>query len=86
MMALTCRELTELATDKKEGVLTLLQRAGVRVHLSWCGRCRRYLEQMDLAVDALAAMPVEAVPEDVEAALLEKFGERFRTRKKPESG
>ncbi|NUO49430.1 MAG: hypothetical protein HOV80_11295 [Polyangiaceae bacterium] len=72
-MIITCRELTEAATDKKEGALSGVDRAALRVHLAWCTRCRRYLEQMDLTVDVLGAMPSEPAPEDVHAQLLEKL-------------
>ncbi|NUP10256.1 MAG: hypothetical protein HOW73_29755 [Polyangiaceae bacterium] len=78
-MVITCRELTELATDKKEGVLSGMDRLGIRVHLSWCTRCRTYLEQMDLAVDALAALPDEAATDEVVSDLVSRFESKKRT-------
>ena len=79
-MIITCRELTEAATDKKEGALDGLDRAALRVHLAWCTKCRRYLEQMDLTIDVLGAMPNEPAPEDVHAALAEKLRKSRTTR------
>ncbi len=79
MILVTCRELTEMATSRKEGRLRGSDRAGVQLHLAWCSRCRRYLEQMDLTVEALHELEPEPVPEAAEAALLAAF-ERTRRR------
>ena len=73
-MIVTCRELTEMSTDKKEGKLTRAQRLAVALHLAWCRRCKRYLEQLDLTVEALNRLPGEPVS----AAVRQKLRERFR--------
>jgi predicted anti-sigma-YlaC factor YlaD len=57
---LTCREVTELATDHMEGVLPLRRRVGVRLHLLLCGACRRYLAQMRTVTAALRRLPPAA--------------------------
>jgi anti-sigma factor RsiW len=75
-MIITCRELTEAATDKKEGTLDGVDRAALRVHLAWCTKCRRYLEQMDLTVDVLGAIPSEPAPEGLHDELLRRFQKR----------
>ncbi len=75
-MIVTCVELTEAATNHKEGALQRLDRAALRVHIAWCSRCRRYLQQMDLTVEALGAMRAEPAPESVHADLLEKLRRR----------
>ena len=76
MIVVTCRKLTELATKRQEGDLPLLDRAGVRIHLAWCTRCRNYLAQLDLTVATVAATPAEPVSEDVHAQLMAQFRRR----------
>lgn len=75
-MIVTCRDVTEAATAKKEGALGALDRSALMVHLAWCSRCRTYLSQMDVTVEALRALPKQAAPEAIHTALLEKFGRR----------
>jgi anti-sigma factor RsiW len=72
-MLVTCRQLTEMVTDKKEGKLSSEQQAGYALHLSWCDRCRRYIQQMDLTMEAVKRLPDEPVPEEVRSALLARF-------------
>jgi hypothetical protein len=73
VIILTCKELVELATDKKEGKLRPLQSAGFALHLSWCSSCRTYLKQMDLTVAAASRLGTEHAGEDVRATLRERF-------------
>ena len=75
-MIVTCRELTERSTDKKEGRLTRGERLAVALHLAWCRRCRRYLAQLDLTVDALRKLHDEDVPSPVRDALRKRFRDR----------
>ncbi|HZO12722.1 MAG TPA: hypothetical protein VFB62_05680 [Polyangiaceae bacterium] len=72
-MIVTCRELTEMSTDKKEGKLTRAQRLAVALHLAWCRRCKRYLEQVDLTVDALHRLRDEPVSSSARRALRARF-------------
>ncbi|MHA6296829.1 anti-sigma factor family protein [Devosia sp. CAU 1758] len=50
---LSCRELSETATDYLEGTLTLRQRVGVRMHLLMCKHCRAYVDQLAKTVALL---------------------------------
>jgi hypothetical protein len=72
-MIVTCRDLTELVTDKREGKLGRMQRAGCALHLLWCSRCRNYVRQMNLTIEALKHLPPARVPDDTRAALLARF-------------
>ena len=68
---LSCRELSETATDYLEGTLTLRQRVGVKMHLLMCKHCRAYVDQLAKTVALLkSAQPgqddIEPVPRVIE--------------------
>lgn len=68
---LTCREMTELASDFLEGRLRWTQGAAARLHLSICENCRRYLRQLRLTIQTIRrARPPEA-PVNVEKIVAE---------------
>lgn len=50
---LSCRDLSETATDYLEGNLTLRQRASVKFHLLMCKHCRAYVDQLAKTVALL---------------------------------
>jgi glutaredoxin 3 len=54
MTMLSCKELSEKASDYLDGELSPWGRMQIRLHMFLCEHCRRYLRQMRLAVDALA--------------------------------
>ncbi|QBQ55277.1 zf-HC2 domain-containing protein [Nitrosococcus wardiae] len=43
---LSCREVTEKASDYLENTPPYRQRLGIRLHLLLCHHCRRYLRQL----------------------------------------
>ena len=43
---LTCKEITELATDYVEGETPFGQRVSVWMHLAMCKACKRYVRQV----------------------------------------
>jgi hypothetical protein len=45
-MMLSCRDVTEQATDAEEGALPPLRRLLFRLHVLVCRHCRAYLRQM----------------------------------------
>ena len=73
---MTCRELTEIATDYLEEDLPWRERLGVQVHLWMCRYCRRYLDQMRKVVRLLQRLPREPVPRQLLDKLLPQFRER----------
>jgi anti-sigma factor RsiW len=83
---LTCRDVTELATDYQEGALSLRRRLEVRLHLLICRFCRRYLAQMRTVADALHRLPPEGPPEAVSDRLAAAFREASRPTDKPKVG
>ncbi|MEW6583850.1 MAG: zf-HC2 domain-containing protein [Actinomycetota bacterium] len=69
----TCEQLVRLVTDHLEGSLSPGVAALVDGHLDDCAACREYLTQMRLTVDALRALPAEAVTHDACMRLLVLF-------------
>jgi predicted anti-sigma-YlaC factor YlaD len=72
---LSCKELTEIATDYLEQDLPRGKRLSVRVHLWMCRHCRRYLDQMRKVVGLLRRLPKETVSPDMVERLLPHFRE-----------
>ena len=72
---LSCKELTELATDYLEKDLPWRERLRVQVHLSMCRHCRRYLDQMRKVIALLGRLPIEPVPPNLLEKLLPQFRE-----------
>jgi predicted anti-sigma-YlaC factor YlaD len=72
---LTCRELTELATDYLERDLPWSARLRVQVHLWMCIHCRTYVDQMRKVIALLRRLPTEQAPPQLLEALLAQFRE-----------
>jgi len=72
---LSCKELTELATDYLEKDLPWRERLRVQVHLSMCRHCRRYLDQMRKVIALLRRLPIEPVPPNLLEKLLPQYRE-----------
>ena len=75
MMAeeLTCKELVELVTEYLEGTLPAAERARFDEHLTGCGKCGAYLDQMRQTIRTLGTLAEDSVPAEVRAELLEAF-------------
>jgi hypothetical protein len=71
--ALTCRELVELVTDYFEDALTPAERARFEDHVSGCGGCAAYLEQMRQTIALVGRLTEEDVPPEAEGELLLAF-------------
>ena len=59
-MIITCRQLVERVTDKREGRLSVADRAGWAAHLAWCGDCALYIEQYEATIGAVKQLPRRA--------------------------
>ena len=70
---LTCKRMTELASDRAEGGLGFLERVRFDRHLAGCDGCRAYVRQLELTRDALARLPEPEVPAALNDALLSQF-------------
>lgn len=73
MPELTCQELVELVTDYLEGALEEQTTARFEQHLAMCDGCRAYLDQMKETASRLGEIPVETLPEEMQATLLDAF-------------
>lgn len=73
---LTCRQLTELATDHVEGATPLGQRISVWMHLAMCKHCREYLRQYRQTIATLGQLPDDPPPAACREELLRRFRER----------
>lgn len=69
----SCRDMTELTTDFLEGEQSLAHWAAFRMHILMCADCRRYLEQMQLTIEALHRMPDEPIADEVHAELMRRY-------------
>lgn len=73
---LSCREVTDHASDFLDTQLPLRVRLQLRMHLLMCRFCREYVRQMLLVVRALRRMPPhEAPPERLAHELAKAFNE-----------
>ena len=72
-MFLSCRSVAAQLTDG-EHTGTSLTRVGIRLHLTFCRDCTRYLVQMTAVQAALAALRTD----DVAAETKIRLGQQFR--------
>jgi predicted anti-sigma-YlaC factor YlaD len=63
---LTCKEVTELATDYMEGQVSIGTRFWFVLHLARCAACRAYMRQMRLTVSLLRRLGNEPAPAPAE--------------------
>ena len=70
---ITCKDVSDTASDYLEGPTTFLQRFSLRLHLSMCVKCRRYMRQLKLAsgVAKKISEPFEPSDEEIESLIQE---------------
>jgi hypothetical protein len=68
----TCRKVAHQLTELREGELSLVERAGLRFHMTICPSCKRYIKQFDATVDGLAHSK-EELPEEESKALVARL-------------
>ena len=77
---LSCRQLTEHASDYLERELGPWRRLQVRFHLALCQHCRRYVAQIERTVATVRRLPKDPPSPEAAAAVLDalrkKRGER----------
>jgi anti-sigma factor RsiW len=54
---LTCRDVTDRASEYLDDRLPILTKVRVGLHLASCAHCRTYLKQIDLVSSALRSLP-----------------------------
>ena len=72
-MIISCKKFTHLFGDSREGELSGLDRAKVKLHHSICPMCRTFVRGMDATVEALHDLPEEAAPEETKSLVLERL-------------
>ncbi len=72
-ISFTCRELTQLITDYWEGALSPADAASFEHHMSQCGPCEDYVEQVRIATLTVGSLRDYDVPESTRTALFEMF-------------
>ena len=54
---LSCREVTDRASEYLDGNISILTKVRVGLHLASCTHCRTYVQQIDLLSSALGSLP-----------------------------
>ena len=62
IIVLSCKDVADNASDLMEGKISFWQRMSMRLHLSICTHCRRYVSQLKLTI-GLAGLSAEMPPE-----------------------
>lgn len=70
---LTCKQVTEMATDRAEGALGEGARIAFDAHLRGCEGCDAYVRQLEAARLALGRLPEPAISPALNDALLSGF-------------
>lgn len=70
---LTCKELVELVTSYLEGQLSPAERARFEVHITSCGACVAYYDQMRRVVRAGASLAETTIAPAASEPLLAAF-------------
>jgi hypothetical protein len=70
---LTCKQTSELATDRAEGALNESARIAFDEHLRGCEGCSAYVRQLDMTRQALGRLPEPAISPALNDALLAGF-------------
>ncbi len=73
MADLTCQDFVELVTDYLDGALDEDSSNLFEHHLTLCGGCETYLEQMKQTASLLGEIPAETLSEEAQATLLAAF-------------
>jgi hypothetical protein len=81
-MYFSCRSVAAQLTDG-EHLHSRLTRVGLRLHLTFCGDCTRYLAQMKAVRAALAALRTSGVESETKARLGQQFRQWHAGQGKP---
>ncbi len=84
-MFLSCRSVSTQLTDGELAHCPPLTRAGVRLHLTFCEDCTRYLVQLRAVQAALGALRAGAVSAETKLRFARQFREWHARLEKPGS-
>lgn len=77
---LTCRDVSERATDYMERAMPLRENLAMRIHLGLCGACRNYVGQLRMTAKLLRNRPLGTPPDNLSEQLVEQARRRVTTR------
>ena len=69
---LTCRDVSERATDYMERAMPLRENLAMRIHLGLCGACRNYVGQLRMTAKLLRNRPLGTPPDGLSEQLIEQ--------------
>jgi len=61
---LSCKDITEKASDYLDKDLPFFTRLKVKMHLQICKHCKRYVEQLQLTIQALGKLKKSSTVDD----------------------
>jgi predicted anti-sigma-YlaC factor YlaD len=70
---LTCKQMTEMATDRSEGHLGSAEKERFDRHLEGCDGCRAYVRQLEVTAQALHRLPEPEISAALNDALMAQF-------------
>ena len=70
---MACQELVEVITDYLEGTLSTSDRVRFDAHLSTCGACREYVEQMRALIRLSGSLTAQTIEPSTRESLLRAF-------------
>ena len=73
---LTCREVTDHASEYLDDNISILTKVRVGLHLASCTHCRAYMQQIDLVSSALSSFPKLYPPPINRLRLRQRFAAR----------
>jgi anti-sigma factor RsiW len=68
-----CQYLVELVTDYLDGALDEATRVEFEAHLQLCPGCAEYVRQIETTLRAVGSVPLETLPTQTQAGLIEAF-------------
>lgn len=68
-----CEEIVQLASEYLEGAMTPEEMTRFELHLNLCDGCSSFLEQVRTTAALAKSLPVEQIPETMQAKLLTAF-------------
>ena len=83
-MMFTCADLAKNLLELEEGNASSFERAAMRLHLSICERCRRYVDQLDQVRRAHASLRAPLGPAETSETSLATALASFRTARDDE--
>lgn len=81
MTGLTCAETVALLTRWLDGALPEAEAALLEEHLSDCGDCARYVEQVRATIEALGQVSLDHLPPSTRDGLVRAFSGWPRSRR-----